>query len=168
MERMCMKKRTALARDRHKLTTELENQRKMNAQREDQKRLWFEEWCSFYRERRRKERRNTKAARKAGRAINTLFAVGFPFSYTEEQAKSLFVGDGMQGFEALSFNQKEGKAPIAFIRFSSADLATEAMRKLQGFKIAESSKLVDAASSGRSPVSTLRLAFAKYELASKR
>jgi len=163
-EKMFTEKRAALAHDRRLLTTELESQRKINAQREDEKRLCFQEWFAFYRERRRKERRNSKAAKKAGKAINTLFAVGFPFSYTEEQAKSMFVGDGAQGFEALSFNQKEGKAPIAFVRFSSAELATEAMRRLQGFKFVDDAMR----SSGKPSVSTLRLAFAKYELASKR
>mmetsp|Transcript_13505 Transcript_13505/g.26502 ORF Transcript_13505/g.26502 Transcript_13505/m.26502 type:complete len:189 (-) Transcript_13505:223-789(-) len=99
----------------------------------------------------RKQKAVQKAVKRAGKAINTLFVVGFPRSATREQVEKVFTAQ--EGFEAMSFNQKEGKSPIVFARFHSVQTASKCLADLQGFGF-----------QGQ----TIRLAYAKYELQASR
>ncbi len=108
---------------------------------------WFEEWAHEYARRMKQQRKAAKATKRAGKPINTVFVVGFPKDCTRERALSIF--SAHKGYKALSFNKKEGKAPISFVRYESVAAATQALDALQGFNM-DGSKL--------------RVAFAKYEL----
>mmetsp|Transcript_23741 Transcript_23741/g.44344 ORF Transcript_23741/g.44344 Transcript_23741/m.44344 type:complete len:197 (-) Transcript_23741:73-663(-) len=99
----------------------------------------------------KKQKAVQKAVKKAGKAINTLFVVGFPRTASKEQVEKVFASQ--VGFEAMSYNQKEGKSPIVFARFASVEAASKCLADLQGLSF-EGQKL--------------RLAYAKYELQASR
>jgi len=140
------KQKQILSNHKEDLAVVLKKEKADSEQALKEKQLWFQSWYCEYHRRTKKKKKIQKSAKKLGKPLNTLFCVGFPIDYTKTQVEQLFSSHNVQ---RLSYNRKEGKPPIAFIRFLSVDAATKCLSQLQGYSLGST---------------TVRLAFAKKEL----